>query len=222
MRNPLFVTTAIAILLAAGTAWTGEGNKKDAEVEKALSKIAQLGPGVHAIKTDKQGRITSCIVVGQAKVSTVLGTAKGIQDARTKARLDASGQFVKWLKEKVDVHEKSESETILFLEGKEGNDKNALQESGKSVDKASTKFASSSQGLVRGLQVLHLEVRDKDKTYTLVMGWSAETAKATEKIEKGGDSGSKGDNAKNAGSKTSDKKLEDRKVTSDDAKKFLP
>jgi len=40
--------------------------------EQEMAKIATLGPGVHAIQKDKKGRITSCIVVGQSRISTVL------------------------------------------------------------------------------------------------------------------------------------------------------
>lgn len=223
MRNSLLCT--IAMLIATGTAWAED--KKDTEVEKALSKIAQLGPGVHAIKKDAKGRITSCVIVGQARISTVLGKAKGLEIARERADLAASGQFIKWLKEKVSVHTKTEDETILFLEGSEENDKEALKESGKAVEKTSKKMESISEGFVRGLQILHVEINDKDKTYTLVKGWSAESAKAIEKIEKGGDSKVKpkeGDLKKPEEAKKPpiDKKVEDKKVTSDDAKKFLP
>jgi hypothetical protein len=207
----LVVATAISAVIAAGSAWTGEKKTKDEATEKALSKIVQLGPGVHAIKRDKQGRITSCIIVGHSRISTVLGETKGLQDARNKARLDVSAQFVKWLKEKVILCEKNEEETILFLEGSEGNDQVALKESGKSVEKTGKKFVSVSQGLIRGLQVLHFEVSGKDKTYSLLMGWSAENAKATEKLEKG-------DNGKNKKSRL----IKDQKATSDEAKKFLP
>ena len=225
MKTRLLLATAIAVVLAAGSALADDKDKKDAEVEKALSKIVQLGPGVHAIKKDKQGRITSCIIVGQSRISTVLGKTKGLQDARDKARLDGSAQFVKWLKEKVRVHEKSENETILFIEGSEDNDNEALKESGKAVEKNTKKFQSISEGMVRGLQVLHLEVSNKDQTYTLVLGWSADDAKAAEQAEKG----NVGTTSKDAGpkkqgeSKTAkDKNIEDKKATSEDARRFLP
>ena len=54
MKTRLFVATAIAVVIAAGAVFADDKDKKDAEVEKALSKIAQLGPGVHAIKKDDQ------------------------------------------------------------------------------------------------------------------------------------------------------------------------
>jgi hypothetical protein len=90
MKTSLLLATAIAVVLAASPVWADDKDKKDADVEKALSRIAKLGPGVHAIKKDKQGRVMSCIIVGQARISTVLGKAKGLQDARDKARTKRS------------------------------------------------------------------------------------------------------------------------------------
>jgi hypothetical protein len=220
MRRKILGVAFLAMALCGATGWSDDAQEnKDAAVEKALGKIAQLGPGVHAIKKDKQGRITSCIAAGQARVSTVLGKAKGLQDARDKARLDASGQFVKWLKEQVTVCERSESEVILFMEGSEDNDQAAIKESGKSIEKTSKRFGSASQGLVRGLQVLHVEVSGKDKTYTILMGWSAASAKAIEGI---GTSDGPKSQTNGATTKKNNKKIEDQKLTSDDAKKFLP
>ncbi len=93
MKQPALYAAVLAIVVCSVTGWTDGATKdKDAKVKKALSKIAQLGPGVHAIKKDGKGRITSCIVVGQSRISTVLGKAKGLQNARMKARLDASAQ----------------------------------------------------------------------------------------------------------------------------------
>jgi len=203
-----------AALVIAATACTLQA--QDADVEKALSKIAQLGEDVYKVKTDKQGRITSCIVVGQSRISTVLGRAKGLQDAQTKARLRASAVFVKWLKENVSVHVDGDGETINFLEGSKDNDAQALKEAGKAIEKTSEKFKSVSSGMVRGLQRLHVEISEKNETYTIVMGWSADTSRAIEKIEKGGDGkgAPKNKNSKKPG-------IGDKKVTSDDAKKFL-
>jgi hypothetical protein len=76
--------------------------------------------------------------------------------------------------------------------------------------------------MVRGLQVLHLEVSDKDKTYTLLLGWSAENARAAENVDKG--EGDKGGGSKKQGNskKAKDKNIDDKKATSDDARRFLP
>lgn len=210
-------------LLWTPTVWAGDGDKKDdAEVETALSKIAEAGPGVYAIQKDAQGRITSCIVVGQSRISTVLGAAKGKEIARERARLDASGQFVTWLKEKVSVHVKSDDQTTLFLEGAEGNDKDALKESGKAVESTSKTMDSVANGLIRGLQVLQVAVSAKDRTCTVLMGWDAKNAAATGAVEKTNESGKPDIDSKKPDETKPDKKIEDKVITTDDAKKFLP
>ena len=210
MFRPLLF--AAALLLVAPVALADDDAGK---------KLADLGPGVHEIKTDKKGRITSCIVIGQARVSTVLGKAKGTPVARDKARLDCSVQFVKWLGEKVAVYESSEDETILFLEGNKENDAAARKESGKAVEKSTKKMESVSNGLVRGLQVLHVEVSDKDRTYTLVMGWDRKTADKVKGIaESDGDETPAKKPVDPADPKRPDK-IDDKSVTSPDLKKFL-
>jgi len=202
----------------------------DEDTDQALSKIVQLGPGVHAVKRDSKGRIQSCVVVGQSRISTVLGAAKGKETARQRARLAASGEFVKWLKEKVSVHARSEDETIMFLEGSDGNDQDALKESGKAVEKTSTMMESISEGLVRGLQVLHAETNAAGETYSIVMGWSADQSEATKKIgqDQRNDQPAANEAAVESGTASApaprrkNKTIRDEKVTSDDVKKFLP
>ena len=191
--------------------------EKDEDTAKTLSELAALGPGVHAVKKDSKGRVTTFVVVGQARVSTALGKAKGLEVARDKAKLDASAQVVKWLGEKVSVHQTTDEETILFIEGSEDNDKDALRESGKAVEKSTKKIESVSQGVVRGLQSLHVEVNADDKTYTVVLGWEAKTADAAKEL---GSPGKDGADPKKK--KPADKKLDGKKATSPDAKKFLP
>jgi hypothetical protein len=216
MRVFLFAVAAFAALSFTGGV-RAEDKKDDDEVGKALSKIVQLGPGVHAIKKDDKGRIISCIMVGQSRISTVLGATKGLETARERARLAASGEFVKWLKEKVSIHVKTDDQTTLFLEGAEGNDKDALKESGKAVESTSKTMDSITEGLVRGLQVLHVEVSDKDKTYSILLGWDAKTAAATNGVEKINETGKPA-----GGAKKPDKKIDDKNATSDNAKNFLP
>lgn len=220
MRFHAMLALGVAALLAAAA------RADDDEVAKALSKVAQLGSGPpQAIKKDAKGRITSCVVVGQARVSTVLGKAKGVELARQKAELDAKANFVRWLKEKVSVRQKTEDKATLFLKGSEDNDQETLKESGEAVESSSTRMEAVAEGLVRGFQVLHVEVSDKDKTYTVVMGWSADTARAAGQLRKGaalGDGEGKPGGAPRPGGAKTDKKIEDKKVTSGDAKKFFP
>ena len=235
------ITFVAAFVFAAFTRADDKVAAKDDDAQaKAMSQIAQLGQGVHKVKTDDKGRIKSCVVVGQSRISTVLGKAKGLETARQRAALAARAEFVKWLKEKVSVHETTDDETILFLEGAEENDKDARKESSKAVEKTSKKMKSVAEGLVRGMQLLHMETSSKDKTYTLVYGWDRKTAEATKQVRedlndesKDGTrpkdgvkppkerKGGEGTDKSSPDKKAPDKKIEDKKVTSKDAKKFL-
>ena len=198
-------------------------DKNDESEARALNKLVELGPGVHAIKKDDKGRIVSCVIVGQSRVSTTLGKTKGLQVARDRARLEAQAQFVSWLKSKTVLFQKSEEETIIFMEGAQENDKNAMKESGKSVEKTTKNIESTAQGLIRGFQLLHTDTNGEDNTFTAVYGWDVSTAKATKGVEKANnDKEARETKGKTEGSSKSAEKLESKQVTSPDAKKFLP
>ena len=81
------------------------------------------------------------------------------------------------------VYEKNETERILFLEGSKENDTATMKESGKIVDKTATRFTNTAEGLIRGMESVYYE--KKGQTYTLVMRWHSQDAKAVEAIEKG-------------------------------------
>lgn len=217
----LSVSACLAAILAVAPGWTGE--EKD-----AFAKYVDLGPGVHSPKTDDKGRIVSCIVVGQSRISTVLGKSKGLEIARTKARLDAQKEFAKWLGAKTTVYEKDSGETVLFLEGSENNDKDAVAESGKSVEKTTTNIESLAQAQIRGMQILYADQNGTDKTLTVVLGWDAKTAKAIRGVRAANEdatpskTGKTKDADANAKKTADDKKIGDKKAISPDAKKFLP
>lgn len=176
----IVIATVVTLTGFAGNAQENPGDRNDdrAVAQQSFANIVALGPGVHRIKTNRNGQVQSCIVVGQSRVSTVLGTAKGLQTARIRARLGVAAEFVKWLRQDVCVRDTIEDETVLHLEGRQDGDKVSRNESGKAVEKNTVHFTAVSQGLVRGLQVLHVDVNGKDGVYTLVMGWSADGAAA--------------------------------------------
>jgi len=169
-------------MIGGSVSFAEDKDDEGPSIEEMMSQIAELGPGVHNIQKDKKGHITACVVVGQARISTVLGKAKGIENARNKANLDCAAQFVKWLKEDITVYESDDEESVTLLEGEETGEDETLKESGKSVEKSGKKMESLSKGLVRGLQLLHKEVDGNGKTYTLIKGWKADTAEGTKKI----------------------------------------
>lgn len=224
--RPLVVCT---LLLGAPISYAKDDDDAPS-VEEQMAKIAALGPGVHSIQKDKKGRFKSCMVVGQARISTSLGKAKGIEMARDKANLACSAEFVKWLKEEVSVYQSNDEETVILMEGSEGADDDTLKESGKSVEKSSKKMESLSKGLVRGLQILHKEVDGDGKTYTVIKGYNADTAEGVKKISADlASDESKSKDKKSGASKDGseskkkiDKDIESGSATSDDAADFLP
>ena len=125
--------------------------------------------------------ISKMVVVGAARISTVLGAADGLQTARNEARLRAVGKFRQFLEEKVSVTETSETERTLKLEG-DGND---LAESGKKISKNTEKYKTFSEGMVRGMQVLGyktVKLNEKERMYVMVMGWSKDLADKTRAV----------------------------------------
>jgi hypothetical protein len=137
------MATVIALLFVLHVAPASADEKKEGSepkagsVEEQMDNLVKQGPGVHNIKKDDKGRVQSLVVVGQSRLSTVLGASKGKELARKKASQSAKAEFVKWLGDKVEVRESQDNEATLFVQGDEGNDKNALSEAGKAIEKSS-------------------------------------------------------------------------------------
>jgi hypothetical protein len=201
---------------------------EESAVQKQLANIAALGPGVHAIQKDKKGRIHSCIVVGQSRISTALGKAKGLEVARKRADLSVSAEFVKFLKEKVTVVENLHDETITLLEGTEEDNKDHLKESGKAGDRVVTDITSVSEGLVRGLQVLYVKTDGENKTLSVLKGWKADTAEGAKRVaanltkDDPVSSEPRTPKSESPNRKPDDKVIPNSEITSDDAADFLP
>jgi hypothetical protein len=228
MKMFLFVpATIVALSLALGMATASADEPKAGSVEEQMDNLVKQGPGVCNIKKDSKGRVQSLIVVGQATIHTVLGAAKGKEMARKKAEQSAKAAFVNWVGSAVMVCENANNEATLFIQGEEGNDKNAMSEAGKAVEKTSDSYKSVSAGLVRGLQLLHSDINAEDKEYTVVYGWSLANAKAAQHVgthDPGIDekpSASESSEKKPSGSDTSGKKIGSQKATSPDAGEFL-
>ena len=230
MKKILFVpATIVAVVFALAMATASAADKKEGadSVEAQMDNLVKLGAGVHNIKKDSKGRVQSVILVGQSRVSTVLGTAEGKQRARQRAEQSAKAQFVKWFGDNVDFRTNSDNETTIFLQGEEGNDKDAQSEAGKKVEKDSDSYKSVAAGLVRGLQLLHNDVNPEDKVYTIVYGWSLANAKAAKDAHTNDPGIEKEPSATQpAEKKSSDKdvpgkKLRRQKATSKEAGQFL-
>jgi hypothetical protein len=226
------LVAALAFTFNCSFARAADKEENAPSAEEQMAALVKLGPGVHNIKKDKKGRVLTLIVVGQARISTVLGGAKGKEMARKKAAQGARAEFVKWLGEAVVVCENAENEATIFIQGEEGKDKDAQSEAGKAVEKTGDSFKSLSAGFVRGLTLLHTDVNADEKECTMVYGWSLANAKAAKhtatndptieddkpaakkaasrEAAEGGESG-----------KSDNKKIRSQKATSGDAGDFL-
>lgn len=142
-------------------------------------KLVALGPGVHKIKKNGTGAVVSLVTVGQGRISTALGKAKGVERARRIAALSADAEFSKWLKSKVTIAESEDSEEIILLENAGGE---VPKESGKAVEKTSRKMELFSEGLLRGLQVIYVDQDPDSETLTVIKGWKADTAEGAKRV----------------------------------------
>ena len=233
MKKILFVpATTVALLFAFNAVIASTDEKKEgaeskaASVEEQMANFVKQGPGIHNIKKDDKGRVQSLILVGQSRISTVLGASKGKEVARKRAEQSAKAAFIKWLGEAVVVCENSANETTMFLTGEESKDKDVLSEAGKAVEKTSDTYKSVAAGLIRGLTLLHSELNAEDKEFTVVYGWSlanSKSAKDTATHDPGIDEKpSVPEPPAPSGKDTSNqKKLHSQKSTSPEAEEFL-
>lgn len=142
-------------------------------------KLVALGPGVHKVDKNDDGSVKRLVTIGQARISTTLGKAKGLERARRIAALGADAEFSKWLKTKVTVAESEDSEDIILLESDGGK---VPKETGKAVEKTSRKMELFSEALLRGLQVIHIDQDPESEMLTVIKGWKADTAEGTKKV----------------------------------------
>ena len=199
--------------------------------EDQIKQMANLGPGVHKIKTDETtGALISCVVVGQARITTVLGLNKGLITARRDARLSAENEFTKWVETNSQgVQGKGDEQTIL-IQGA-GNQRS---ESGKSIDTSTEAVVSAAKGAIRGLQVLGYDQSggEGDSILTVVLGWSpanavmAGQAGAVNEAEYQAPGSSTGNGTTTSGGKTPASgvpttTIPAKTVVSDDAAKFF-
>jgi hypothetical protein len=192
-----------------------------------MEKLVALGPGVHKVKKNDDGAVTALVTIGQARISTALGKAKGLERARRTAALNADTEFSKWLKAKVSVSESEDSEDIILLENDGGKEP---KETGKAVEKTSRKMELYSEGLLRGLQVIHVDQDPESETLTVIKGWKADTAAGTKKVAglMGDDGEPASEGASVGGGNTStrsgsneDKPYKKKSTSSDEADEFL-
>lgn len=145
--------------------------------EQVVKRLAELGTGVHEVKVEN-GQLKSLKVVGQDRISTVLGAAKGLQTAQKRASLKANAAFIEWMKSNVTSISALGDETIITMKGDGEN----LTEEGKTGETTSEGIVQAATGLVRGLTLVA-----KDQTadkLTLVYSWSPQKANLAKEAQK--------------------------------------
>jgi hypothetical protein len=199
---------------------------EEAKLSKIIDQYVDSGiDGVVETDTDKNGVINKVVIVGAAKIDTILGAADGLVTARREARLRAAGKFRQFLEEKVSIEEGTESERIVKLEGKGGGD---IKENAKKISKNTEKYKTVSEGMVRGLQTLGyktVSLNAKERMYVVVMGWDTETSNAVKNLANELDKDGKGKDKDDEGGKLGDekerRKLDDQDGLAPGAKKFF-
>lgn len=149
--------------------------------EQIVKRLADLGPGVHEVKAE-DGRLKSLKVVGQDRISTVLGAAKGLQTAQKRATLKANAAFIEWMKSNVASVSATGDETIVTLQGDGEN----VTEQGKAAETTTEAVVQAATGLVRGLTLV---AKDQTAdTLSLVYSWSPEKANLAKAAQKDNES----------------------------------
>jgi hypothetical protein len=182
----------------------------------AVKQLADLGPGVHKIKKDDGGHLQSCVIVGQSRISTVLGTAKGLEVAKKRARMNAQSEFVRWMKTAVAAVQLMSDSSLVVLKG---NDK-TISETGKAVELTSDNVSTLSEGVLRGMTIIGVHQDGKTETMTIVYGWTPKYAALAEEAKDV--NRQPGDAATEPAGRPAERGTVDSKTTvSDEAKDFL-
>lgn len=155
--------------------------------EQIVRRLADLGEGVHEVKSER-GRLQSLKVVGQERISTVLGEAKGVLTAQRRATLKANAAFVEWMKNNVSSISSVEDETIVTMVGDGQN----ISEQGKSSELTKQSIATQAEGLVRGLTLVAKDQNPDTRLMTLIFSWSPEKAALTGEAKNANDRPSSG------------------------------
>lgn len=169
---PQETATAVASAPAPAAAATDPSAKP----EDTVQSLAGLGKGVHKVKKTDDGHFRSCVVVGQARISTALGAAKGMMTAQRNAKLDAESAFVMWLKSNTKSVEQSGDKTEFVLKG----DETGSSESASSTETSSSLVQTTAEGAIRGLSLIGKDV--SGEILTLVYGWKPDYAEITREV----------------------------------------
>ena len=123
--------------------------------------------GIQNVKKDANKRVVSLVSIGRAPVSSAL--SKSI----------ARAEFMKWLTTSVTYSRVDQSDIAITQKGDTG----AVQssETAESTELTQEQIVTVASGLVKGMVQIGVGVND-DNEAVVILGWSAETAEATDDV----------------------------------------
>ena len=117
------ITIAAMLITAQFSNVSGQEKSKEEKLKRAVGQ----GTGVLDVK-EENGVVKYVSVVGQARISTVLGATKGLITAKKRASLLADAAFAEWMQSEVKTVTKIGESTIIMLEGAEGPEVDQIRE----------------------------------------------------------------------------------------------
>lgn len=176
-RTLIATACAATALLFAPTVWAEDNESEQANAQDSkMKELVADGSGVKKTKYDENNTLTSCVIVGCARISMALGKAKGLIDARKQAKLNAEAEFVGWIKKNVtDINQNCEMTTrVITGADAEGNS----IESGVSTNTSSQVTTSKAQGQLRGMRLLGSYQDSEEQMMYMIYAWKPAYAAA--------------------------------------------
>lgn len=181
MKTQLKITMAIAAMMITAQFSNVLGAEAESKAQK-LERAKGQGTGVLDVR-DEKGIIKYVSVVGQNRISTVLGASKGIIIAKKRASTFADAAFVEWMRSNVKTVTKVGDDTVMMLQGAEGPEVDQVLEEGKSEEITKQNVKRIAQGVIRGMVTAAYDQDGETKIYTLVKVWNPKLALAAGKAE---------------------------------------
>ncbi len=174
----LATTTTIAVLLLLTSGFAQQQAPSVGSGNPEIDNLVNLGPGIQDIKKEN-GLLKSLKVVGQSRIPSSLGAAKGVEIATGRAKLSAQKEYIEWIKSNVKSIRSSGLETIVSLD----SSSTGPTESGKGTETDTNSVLTQAEGLVRGLTLIGKQVDPSTQTLSLVFGWSVANTDLTRQAE---------------------------------------
>lgn len=135
--------------------------------------------GIQNVKKDANKRVVSLVSIGRAPVSSALSKSMAKNQAIKRADAIARAEFMKWLTTSVTYSRVDQSDIAITQKGDTG----AVQssETAESTELTQEQIVTVASGLVKGMVQIGVGVND-DNEAVVILGWSAETAEATDDV----------------------------------------